>query len=70
MRVEWDESRCALSALCTGLAPDVFRVDEDGGLDISNGLDDAQRGGPGCRRLVPDAGDHRRRLARRSVRSE
>ena len=22
MRVEWDESRCALSALCTGLAPE------------------------------------------------
>jgi ferredoxin len=43
MRVEWDESRCALSALCTGLAPEVFHVDEDGGLTISTGLDDAQR---------------------------
>jgi ferredoxin len=43
MRVEWDESRCALSALCTGLAPDVFRVDDNGGLAISTGLDDAQR---------------------------
>jgi ferredoxin len=29
MRIEWDESRCALSALCTGLAPDVFSVDAD-----------------------------------------
>jgi ferredoxin len=43
MRVEWDESRCALSALCTSLAPEVFRVDENGGLTIRNGLDDAQR---------------------------
>jgi ferredoxin len=43
MRVEWDENRCALSALCTGLAPDVFRVDENGGLEISTELDDEQR---------------------------
>jgi ferredoxin len=50
MRVEWDESRCALWALRTGLAPDVFRVDEDGGLDISTGLD-AQR------EAVQDAAD-------------
>jgi ferredoxin len=42
MRVEWDEDRCALSALCTGLAPEVFRVDENGGLAISTELDDAQ----------------------------
>ena len=35
MRVEWDENRCAVSALCTGLAPDVFRVDEDGRLAVS-----------------------------------
>lgn len=42
MRVEWDEDRCALSALCTGLAPEVFRVDENGGLAISAELDDAQ----------------------------
>ena len=34
MRVEWDENRCAVSALCAGR-----------------------------RRLVPDAGDHRRGLA-------
>lgn len=26
MRVEWDESRCALSGLCTGPAPDVFHA--------------------------------------------
>ena len=51
MRVEWDESRCALSALCTGLAPEVFRVDEDGGLAISTGLDDA------LRKAVQDAAD-------------
>jgi ferredoxin len=43
MRVEWDESRCALSALCTGLAPDVFRVDEDGGLAISTELNETHR---------------------------
>jgi ferredoxin len=51
MRIEWDESRCALSALCTGLAPDVFHVDEDGGLAISTELDDEQR------QAVQDAAD-------------
>jgi ferredoxin len=51
MRVEWDESRCALSALCTGLAPDVFRVDEDARLAISGAIDDEQR------QAVQDAAD-------------
>jgi len=43
MKVEWDESRCALSGLCTGLAPDVFHIDEYARLDISTELDDGQR---------------------------
>jgi len=43
MRVEWDESRCALSALCTGLAPDVFRIDSDARLLISAEIGEAQR---------------------------
>ena len=51
MRVEWDESRCALSALCTGLAPDVFRVDEDARLAFSAAIDDAHR------EAVQDAAD-------------
>jgi ferredoxin len=51
MRVEWDESRCALSAVCTGLAPDVFRLDADARLAISTELDDGQR------RAVQDAAD-------------
>jgi len=51
MRVNWDESRCALSALCTGLAPDVFRLDEDARLAISAELDDEQQ------QAVPDAAD-------------
>jgi ferredoxin len=51
MRVEWDENRCAVSALCTGLAPDVFRVDEDGRLAISAEIDATQR------RAVQDAAD-------------
>jgi ferredoxin len=51
MRVEWDESRCALSALCIGLAPDVFRVDEDARLAISGAIDDEQR------QAVQDAAD-------------
>jgi ferredoxin len=51
MRVEWDENRCALSALCTGLAPDVFRVDEDASLAISTDIDEAQR------QAVQDAAD-------------
>ena len=42
MRLEWDENRCALSAVCTGLAPDVFRVDDDARLAISTELDDEQ----------------------------
>jgi len=41
MRVEWDENRCALPALCTGLAPDVFRVDEDARLTFSAEIDEA-----------------------------
>jgi ferredoxin len=43
MRVEWDESRCALSALCTGLAPDVFRVDEDARLAFSAEIAEAHQ---------------------------
>ena len=43
MRVEWDESPCALSALYTGLAPDVFRLDDDVRLAISAELDEAHR---------------------------
>ena len=68
MRVEWDESRCALSALCTGLAPDIFRVDEDARLAIGTELEEAQRRGSGCRRLLPNAGDHPRRLIGRTAR--
>ena len=51
MRVEWDENRCALSALCTGLAPEVFRVDEDARLTFSAEIDEAH--GP----AVQDAAD-------------
>jgi ferredoxin len=51
MRVEWDESRCALSALCTGLAPDVFSLDQDARLVINSELDDEQR------QAVQDAAD-------------
>jgi ferredoxin len=51
MRAEWDESRCTLSALCTGLAPDVFRVDEEARLAISIEIDDTQR------RAIQDAAD-------------
>jgi ferredoxin len=51
MRVDWDESRCALSAVCTGLAPDVFHLDDDARLAISTELDDEQR------QAVQDAAD-------------
>jgi ferredoxin len=37
--------------LCTGLAPDVFRVDEDARLAIGTELDEAQR------QAVQDAAD-------------
>ena len=43
MRVEWDESRCALSALCTGLAPDVFHVDGDARLEFSAEIGEADQ---------------------------
>jgi len=43
MRVEWDEGRCALSALCTGLAPAVFRVDGDARLAFSAEIDEANQ---------------------------
>ena len=51
MRVEWDENRCALAALCTGLAPDVFRLRDDARPAISTELDDEQR------QAVQDAAD-------------
>lgn len=51
MRVDWDESRCALSAVCTGLAPDVFQLDDDARLAINTELDDEQR------QAVQDAAD-------------
>jgi ferredoxin len=51
MRIDWDESRCALSAVCTGLAPDVFHLDDDARLTISTQLDDEQR------QAVQDAAD-------------
>ena len=51
MRIEWDESRCALSAVCTGLAPDVFRLGDDARLAVSTELDDEQR------QAVQDAAD-------------
>jgi ferredoxin len=50
MRVDWDESRCALSGLCTGLAPDVFSLD-DARLVTSTELDDEQR------QAIQDAAD-------------
>jgi ferredoxin len=43
MRVQWDESRCALSVLCTGLAPDVFRVDDDARLAFNAEIDDTHQ---------------------------
>ena len=51
MRVDWDESRCALSGLCTGLAPDVFGLNGDSRLVIRTELDDEPR------RAVQDAAD-------------
>jgi ferredoxin len=51
MRVAWDESRCALSALCTGLAPDVFRLDGDARVVVSAEVDEAHR------QAVQDAAD-------------
>jgi ferredoxin len=51
MRVDWDESRCALSGLCTGLAPDVFSLDNSAQLSIATELDDEQR------QAVQDAAD-------------
>ena len=43
MRVEWDENRCALSGLCTSLAPEIFHLGDDALLQISTELDDSQR---------------------------
>jgi ferredoxin len=51
MRVEWDESRCALSFLCIGLAPDVFRIDGDAQVAISAEVDESHR------QAVQDAAD-------------
>jgi ferredoxin len=43
MRVEWDENRCALTALCTSLAPEVFLIDTDARLQVSQALDESLR---------------------------
>lgn len=43
MRIERDEDRCALSALCTAMAPDVFLVNDDAQLDVSQHCDESQR---------------------------
>jgi ferredoxin len=51
VRVDWDESRCALSTLCTGLAPDVFHLDGDARIAIGTELDDVHR------QTVQDAAD-------------
>ena len=51
MRVDWDESRCALSALCTGRAPDVFHLDGDARVAVSAELDETHR------QAVQDAAD-------------
>jgi ferredoxin len=51
MRVDWDESRCAMSGLCTGLAPDVFHLDGHAQLVIDTELDDERR------QAVQDAAD-------------
>ena len=51
MRVDWDESRCALSASCPELAPDVFHLDGHAQLVIGTELDDEQR------QAVQDAAD-------------
>jgi ferredoxin len=36
MRVEWDQYRCTLSALCTALAPETFSIDEAGQVHVSD----------------------------------
>jgi len=36
MRVEWDQNRCTLSALCTALAPETFSIDEAGQVHVSD----------------------------------
>ena len=51
MRDEWDENRCALSALCTELAPGVFRLRADARLAFRIELVDEQR------QTVQDAAD-------------
>jgi ferredoxin len=43
MRVEWDENRCALTALCTSLAPEVFHIDNAARLQVSQALDESLR---------------------------
>jgi ferredoxin len=51
MHVEWNESRCALSGLCTSLAPDVFHLGDDAALHIAPELGDS------VRQSVRDAAD-------------
>jgi len=44
MRVEWDENRCAFSAMCTALAADVFSIDDDGHVHVNaDNCDESQR---------------------------
>jgi ferredoxin len=43
MGVEWDGDRCALSALCTAMAPDVFAIGADSALEVATDCDESQR---------------------------
>lgn len=43
MRVGSDENRCALTGLCTSLAPGVFRIDDDARLEVSREFDESLR---------------------------
>ena len=53
MHVEWDQDRCALSGLCTAIAPEVLDFTEDNRLkatadDIDSHRDVLQQAASAC----------------------
>ncbi|CAM3592283.1 ferredoxin [Smaragdicoccus niigatensis] len=44
MRVDVDKARCEINGICIGIAPDVFDLDDNDELAISNPVPDALSG--------------------------
>ncbi len=50
MRITWDESRCASTGMCEAVAPELFRIGDDGALRVLQ-----ESPGEQCRTLIAEA---------------